>query len=334
MVLDSMVTVIIPNFNHAKFLDKRIQSVLDQTYLNFEVIILDDASTDESLKIIEKYKDESKIKEILINTKNSGSVFKQWRKGINLATEKYLWIAESDDFAEKRFLECAVNLLEKNKEAGLIFTDSYNIDENDSLNGKISDRHSLLDGIGEPYFIFDNSTKAPRYFIEDMLILNASAVLFDLEKFREAVDLEKLKSFKNTGDQFVYLSIFLKNKMIYLNQALNYRRIHGSNTTALNFANGVIYRERIEIINYFFPIIKKLPGSKNSFNNYLRQNFLKTTDFQYFQALNLLLKKIYSSGNLNFKKYQYLKLYILLAKAFPKNVPYRYRRRIKEILQE
>ena len=54
-----LVSIIIPNYNHAQYLDERIQSVLKQTYQNFEVIILDDKSTDNSLEVINKYKDNS-----------------------------------------------------------------------------------------------------------------------------------------------------------------------------------------------------------------------------------------------------------------------------------
>jgi glycosyltransferase involved in cell wall biosynthesis len=51
-----LVSVIIPNYNHARFLDERIQSILNQTYQNFEVIILDDKSSDNSVEVINKYK--------------------------------------------------------------------------------------------------------------------------------------------------------------------------------------------------------------------------------------------------------------------------------------
>ena len=65
-----LVSVIIPNFNHARYLDERIQSVLKQTYQNFEVIILDDKSTDNSLEVINKYKDNPHIAKIVVNEKN------------------------------------------------------------------------------------------------------------------------------------------------------------------------------------------------------------------------------------------------------------------------
>ncbi|MDO5340840.1 MAG: glycosyltransferase family A protein [Bacteroidia bacterium] len=71
-----LVSVIIPNYNHARYLDQRIQTVLNQTYQNFEVIILDDKSTDNSLEVIAKYKVNPHISQIVINEQNSGSPFK------------------------------------------------------------------------------------------------------------------------------------------------------------------------------------------------------------------------------------------------------------------
>ena len=86
------VSVIIPNYNHAQFLEQRIQSVLDQTYQDFEIIYLDDASTDNSNEVFAKFANNSRIRAIY-NQTNSGSPFKQWNKGIRLAQGEYVWIA-------------------------------------------------------------------------------------------------------------------------------------------------------------------------------------------------------------------------------------------------
>ena len=76
-----MVSVIIPNYNHAKYLEERIDSVLNQSYKDFEVIVLDDYSTDNSKEVINKYAGHPKVSHIILNEENSGSTFKQWHKG-------------------------------------------------------------------------------------------------------------------------------------------------------------------------------------------------------------------------------------------------------------
>jgi len=326
------VSVIIPNYNHASYLEQRIDSVLNQTYSNFEVILLDDNSTDGSFELIKKYKEHPKVKTVIANENNTGSVFRQWVKGIDLASGKYIWIAESDDYATKDFLEETVSLAEDNPDAGLVFADSFNIDREGLLKGKISERHKLLKDIDSDHFIFKGEECAPRFFIEDMLILNASAVLFNTEKFRETVNFKKLQTFENTGDQFAYISIFIKYEIIYLNKALNFRRSHGENTTSVNFKNGTIYRDRIKIINHFFPVLAKFSTSNRPFNNYLNQNFIQAIDYGMHHEMEQLLDKFRLSGFLTFQKFYYLKFYILFSKYLRKKLPYRFRTRIKKVL--
>ena len=72
------ISVIIPNYNHARYLDARLESVLNQTFRDYEVIILDDKSNDNSLEVIDRYKNNPLITQIVINEENSGSPFNQW----------------------------------------------------------------------------------------------------------------------------------------------------------------------------------------------------------------------------------------------------------------
>ena len=75
-----IVSIIVPNYNHAPFLNQRLDSIFNQTFQDFEVILLDDASTDNSLSILEDYKEKfkSKVSHLIVNEKNSGSPFKQF----------------------------------------------------------------------------------------------------------------------------------------------------------------------------------------------------------------------------------------------------------------
>ena len=99
------VSVIIPNYNHAPFLKQRIESVLNQSFQDFEMILIDDCSTDGSREIIESYRNNPHVSHIVYNDSNSGSAFLQWNKGIELAKGDWIWVAESDDYAEPTFLE-------------------------------------------------------------------------------------------------------------------------------------------------------------------------------------------------------------------------------------
>lgn len=98
-----MVSVILPNYNHVVYLKERIESILNQTYQNFELILLDDCSADNSCDILNAYKEHPKVSALMLNEKNTGNTFLQWDRGIRLAKGKYVWIAESDDTADIHF---------------------------------------------------------------------------------------------------------------------------------------------------------------------------------------------------------------------------------------
>jgi glycosyltransferase involved in cell wall biosynthesis len=124
-----MVSVIIPNYNHCNYLKLRLDSVFNQTYQDFEVIILDDASNDESIELIEQYRTHPKLSHIVYNEINSGTTFIQWKKGIDLANGEFIWIAESDDFASLNFIEKLLPYLESDKDLSIVFSDSNVINE-------------------------------------------------------------------------------------------------------------------------------------------------------------------------------------------------------------
>src|ERR1700761_3364349 len=122
------VSVIITNYNHAQYLGKRIESVLAQTYADYSIIIYDDRSTDNSKEVIEQYRTHPKVEQIIYNETNSGNLYKQWEKGIANASGKWIWIAQSDDYADAAFLETLVGLAEANENIGIAFCNSYWID--------------------------------------------------------------------------------------------------------------------------------------------------------------------------------------------------------------
>lgn len=93
-------SVIMPNYNHALFIKQRIESVPNQSYQDFELIILDDCSSDNSREIIAQYRQNPKVIRIIYNQHKSGCVFKQWINGVVKAKGEFIWIVESDDLLD------------------------------------------------------------------------------------------------------------------------------------------------------------------------------------------------------------------------------------------
>lgn len=227
-----IVSVVIPNYNHALFLKQRINSVLEQSFVNFEVIILDDCSTDNSKELIEKYRGHPRISHIAYNVINSGSTFKQWKKGIELAKGKYIWFAESDDHADPQFLERMIPLFDSGMNIGLVFCNSHIID----TNGKIIDN---TNNWGQVY-VSEQANERKTYFngykfcTDHLLLLsripNASAVLFTKELVTKNLNWidERLI---NSGDWKLWIHISLHSNIVWLNEELNYFRKHANNVT-------------------------------------------------------------------------------------------------------
>ena len=173
------VSVIVPNYNHAQFLEQRVNSLLSQTYIDFEIIIVDDASSDESIAILEAYRYHPKVSLLLVNDTNSGSPFKQWKKGIEHASGEFIWIAESDDYCSSEFLEECMKVIGDDPAIGLVYTQSVDVDVNGE---EIGDRLQYTDqfkpNIWKENFSMQGNDFIRNYLSHKNVIPNASAVLF------------------------------------------------------------------------------------------------------------------------------------------------------------
>ena len=125
-----LVTVYIVNHNYGKYLEKAIESVLDQTLKNFEIIFIDNGSTDDSRKKLEKFYKNKRIKIIL--QKNIGLNAAN-NVALKLAKGKYIIRLDADDYFDKNALEILSSRLEKDDRLGLVFPDYYTIDEVDNI---------------------------------------------------------------------------------------------------------------------------------------------------------------------------------------------------------
>lgn len=221
-----LVSVIVPNYNHASFLEQRLNSIFNQTYHDYEVILLDDASTDGSYKVIKKYKINKRLKTI-VNDVNSGNTFKQWNLGVNNAKGEYVWIAESDDFADPNLLKRLVDVLNKNQNVGLTYCQSNYVNEKNELIGSHSDDLSKFDKeLWIKPFIMSGKDLLKKYMICINVIPNASAVLFRkkaYEKIGGAVENLQL-----CGDWMTWSKILINNDVAFIAEPMNYFRIHQS----------------------------------------------------------------------------------------------------------
>jgi len=292
------VSIIIPSYNHALFLKQRIDSILNQTFQDFEVIIIDDCSTDHSREIIECYRNHPKITRIIYNDRNSGRVFKQWINGIKKSAGKYIWIAESDDYAAPNFLEQTVRQLEVDATVGMVFTGTQTVtEEGEYLLTSAQDKPQCYQHLANFSNKIDKYNVA-EFLITEMIITNASSVLFRKNEIVQ-VDFTELSKFYNTGDRFVYISIALKSKILFLPNILNYMRSHDNNTTKQNIANGNIHRDRLKIINFFFDKLRFSTTNLETLAKFYKNSYIYYITYGDYKENVQVLKNLKSVGKVS-----------------------------------
>lgn len=229
------ISVVIPNYNYERFLFQRLYSILNQNYKLYEIIILDDKSSDNSVDLInsleKKLNNYVNIK-VLINETNSGSAFKQWQKGFEMAKGDYVWIAEADDYCDKHLISSLVKPVLKNPNIIISYSDTAFINtkgniilktikpEIDIQNTKHWNKNFVNNGINE----------IQKYCYLNNTIANVSSSIIKNGNYHKY--LQKAGEYKQCGDWYLYVSLISKGDIAYIDKTLNYYRVHGTNVSS------------------------------------------------------------------------------------------------------
>lgn len=224
------VSVIIPNYNHGPFLRDRIESVLNQTLQDIELLIVDDCSSDNSREIIKTYEYHPKVSVVIYNSQNSGSPYSHWSGLLNKANAEWIWVAESDDLADPRFLETLVPLAKSSPEVSLVYCDSQIMY---TENGFATYTYAQLKK--EIYktskwteaYQQEGIAELNEFLKKGCTINNVSAVIFRKSYAKNVVSA--LSGFRHHGDWMFYIEMAGKGEIIYHPLPLNKYREHGGN---------------------------------------------------------------------------------------------------------
>ncbi|WP_269975615.1 glycosyltransferase [Dickeya lacustris] len=242
---EPLVSVIVPNYNHEKYLKERLDSIYNQSYKNIEVILLDDKSTDNSRDVLEEYAKRYKENtRIFINEENSGGVFFQWKKGFSLARGDLIWIAESDDYCSPNFLEDNVKKF-SNEAVMLSFCRTVFVSGDDKKEIWSSDEY--LRGLDVKNLDKD-FIKSAHYLVNQSwgignLVANVSSALFRHPGDLQVLDDKKWFSMKICGDWVFYLHLIRGGLVAYTPHSTNYYRQHEKNTSTSNQSKPIYYQE-------------------------------------------------------------------------------------------
>jgi glycosyltransferase involved in cell wall biosynthesis len=245
------VSVIVPNYNHARFLPKRIESILNQTFQDFELILLDDCSTDDSRSILSSYTSDPRVT-IAFNETNSGSTFKQWNKGVRLARGKYVWIAESDDYADVRLLEKLVRRLDEDPSTVLCYCRSLQVSADGEPSGSLESYFADIDPLKwTADFRADGREECRKYLIRRNTIFSASSLVFRRDVYWQIGGADEQLVF--CGDWKTWAGMALAGGAIaYVAEPLNYYRSHDTSVTTRSQREGVGSAEALRVIRWIF----------------------------------------------------------------------------------
>jgi len=302
------VSVVVPNYNYERYLPSRLESIFNQTFQDFEVIILDDNSTDDSKRVIEKYRNHPKVTHVIYNEINSGSPFVQWNKGIEFATGEWIWIAEIDDLADRTLLEKLLLNTKNNNDVVLSYCQSYRMDASGCIKGDWSNWTDDLDkNLFKNNFVFEGLLYIEKFLYSKNTIPNASGLIFKKDIYSKVGKADE--DLKYCADWLLWLKLLTLGNIAFYAEKLNYFRYHQKSVIALKekFVRFLkkkpfLFNDKIryaELILFFCNIISK----DCEFEAYcLKNKGLKMRSIKYmFEALIYGKNKIRISYILVFK---------------------------------
>lgn len=274
-------SIVVPCYNIDKYIGDTIESILKQTFLEYEVILIDDGSGDETLNILEKYqKIDSRIKVI---SQNNCGVSSARNKGISIAKGKYIYISDGDDTLEHDLLEEAYNHFEKNSEINC-FAFSYRWVKK---NGKV-----LKEYISKTK---DEGIYSRDDFFSEVLKFKIPQSIVSLIVEREVLESNNIKFKEDVkyGEDIEFIfNVFMSISKVYYSKKILYNYIQRKNSAI----NREITLSRIEDPFKIYHRLKEKVSKSGE--NKISINFERYLVFVYFYLLRITLKKVIKKENL------------------------------------
>jgi glycosyltransferase involved in cell wall biosynthesis len=292
-----LVSVIVTNFNHRRFLPERFDSIFAQTYPNLEIIFLDDGSTDGSVDYVRSLESRFPLR-IVANEKNSGSVLRQWHRGVVEARGDFVWIAESDDDCHPELIGRLMTVALRNPSIGLAYAQSMVVDEDGRRIESFLEYTDVIDRRRwRQDFVNSGREEAANYLVIRNTIPNASACLFR----KSALLTARLESIplRVCGDWLAYARICERHDIAFVSEHLNLHRRHRNTARARASRDGSIVGEMYAVQGFIrdhfdVPFAAQEAAYRASFRELVHVVKLESTSRTFadnsglFQAASLL----------------------------------------------
>ena len=296
------VSVIVPNYNHAPYLKERIDSILNQTFQDFELILLDDCSTDNSREVLAAYHDNAHVSHMVLNEQNTGNTFLQWERGIALAKGEYIWIAESDDVAEPALLQTLVSELEQNRAAAVAFCHSRMIDENGHPLSLTWHRH----GSSGQTFTYHGTWYLLHRMLVRNQIYNASMAVFRKSVF--SLIPTDYQQYRYSGDWLFWNYVCQHGEVIEVEQVLNGFRQHAQKVTARSQLEGRQWRDIAGILRTTASLLQLTSLQRRCLRGRWTKRFRKETG-NGLSDIRTAFSDLYDGNSIDISLYEAGKLF-------------------------
>lgn len=253
------ISIVLPCYNHAKYVGDSIRSVLNQTYQNFELFVFDNGSTDNSWEVIDSFSD-SRMTKIRLNKNDLLEVKKQF---IQRATADYFAIMYSDDIWLEKKLEKQMEVFNSNNEVRVCFTWSKFVNEDfedmQEENIFFNERNKSQKEWWEAFFTRANHLSCPSFLCERDIYIKYFG---------------KLYPYRQIADFYCWMKILEETNIYIVEEVLVNQRLHIKGDTPNECARTKenIYRENLELRYVIYKIIDEMP------DNVFLENFCDCTE--------------------------------------------------------
>jgi len=238
-----LVSVVVASYNHASYLQRRMQSLLSQSYLNLEILVIDDCSPDNSLEVLSRYEDDPRV--TLIKRKRNGGWVEVSNQGIALAKGKYVLFANCDDYCEPNIIERLVAGIEQKDDIGIAFSRSILVNESDFVIGEdFVAREPAFKRRCEKSVIIAGKDMS-RFLLHSCVIPNLSAALIRRDCFDNVGVFSPF--YQANSDWDLFFRIADGYDFAFVSEPLNYFRQH-SKTIRSRLKARVTYEEFFRLL--------------------------------------------------------------------------------------
>lgn len=260
---DDMISIILPSYNRASLIKQTIESCLNQTYPHFELIIVDDCSTDNSAEIIQKYlAKDSRIK--FIQNKVNKKLPATLNIGFAAAKGKYFtWISDDNYFAPNA-IELMVTSLNNNPEIGLVYADYITVDAQNKVISRIYQEEPeflpIRDCVGACFLYRANIAKKVGLYNEQLFLIE---------------------------DYEYWLRMGLTTQLLHIPKPLYFYRLHGNSLTKTRMEEIRIAKNNLKNI---YSLKYKIPQKLKPINDLYIWFIGKRNIYAYFKLIIIIIK--------------------------------------------